>query len=154
MRGGMMIIAMGSDHAGFEMKEYLRKELAARGLDVVDCGTYSLESVDYPDYAAKVCEIVNTGGARFGILVCATGVGIAMSANKRRGIRCALCTNEFTALMSRQHNDANVLAIGGMVIGKLLALAIAETFLRDDFSGGERHVRRIAKMMALEGDVS
>ena len=145
-----MIIAMGSDHAGFEMKEYLRAELASRGLEIVDCGTYSPESVDYPDYAAKVCDMVNSGGARFGILVCATGVGIAISANKRHGIRCALCTNEFTALMARQHNDANVLAIGGMVIGKLLALAIAGKFLGEDFSGGERHVRRIAKMMAFE----
>lgn len=149
-----MIIAMGSDHAGFEMKEYLRGELTARDFEIIDCGTYSPESVDYPDYAAKVCDAVKSGSARFGILVCATGVGISMAANKRRGIRCALCTNEFTALMARRHNDANVLALGGMVIGKLLALAITETFLREDFSAGERHARRIAKMMALEKNES
>ncbi len=115
---------------------------------------FSPDSVDYPDYAAKVCDSVKSGESRFGILVCATGVGISMAANKRHGIRCALCTNEFTALMARRHNDANVLALGGMVIGKLLALAIAETFLREDFSDGERHVRRIKKMMDLEKNES
>jgi ribose 5-phosphate isomerase B len=145
-----MKIAMGSDHAGFELKAYLHGELGKKGFEIVDCGTFSTESVDYPDYAEKVCALVRSGEAELGILVCATGVGISIAANKRKGIRAALCANEFTAAMSRGHNDANVLALGGMVTGKLHALSIAETFLREPFSLGERHIRRIEKMMALE----
>jgi len=141
---------MGSDHAGFELKSFLRDELGKRGHEIIDCGTYSSESVDYPDYAEKVCVLVRSGEVELGILICATGVGISMAANKQRGIRAALCTNEFTAYMARQHNHANVLALGGMVTGKLLALSIAETFLREPFSLGERHIRRIEKMMAFE----
>jgi ribose 5-phosphate isomerase B len=145
-----MKIAMGSDHAGFELKSYLREELGKRGHEILDCGTHSSESADYPDYAEKVCALVRSGDVAFGILVCGTGVGISIAANKQKGIRAALCTNEFTAYMARQHNDANVLALGGMVTGKLLALSITETFLREEFSLGERHIRRIAKMMAFE----
>lgn len=145
-----MKIALGSDHAGFELKAYLLNELLKRGHEITDCGTYTSESVDFPDYAEKVCALVRSGDVVFGILVCGTGVGISMAANKQKGIRAALCTNEFTAYMARQHNDANVLALGGMVTGKLLALMITETFLREPFSRGERHIRRIAKMMAFE----
>lgn len=145
-----MKIAIGSDHAGFELKSFLREELGKRRHEIVDCGTFSAESVDYPDYAEKVCALVRSGEVELGILICATGVGISIAANKQKGIRAALCTNEFTAYMARQHNNANILALGGMVIGKLLALSIAETFLREKFSLGERHIRRIEKMMAFE----
>ena len=145
-----MKIAMGSDHAGFELKSFLREELGKRRHKIVDCGTFSAESVDYPDYAEKVCALVRSDEVELGILICATGVGISIAANKQKGIRAALCTNEFTAYMARQHNNANILALGGMVIGKLLALSIAETFLREKFSLGERHIRRIEKIMAFE----
>ena len=145
-----MKIAMGSDHAGFELKSFLRGELEKRGCEIIDCGTHTSESVDYPDYAEKVCALVRSGDAALGILVCATGVGISIAANKQKGIRAAPCSNEFTAYMARQHNDANVLALGGMVTGKLHALSIAETFIREPFSLGERHIRRIAKMTAFE----
>lgn len=144
-----MKIAMGSDHAGLELKIYLMEELKKRGFEITDCGTFTGDSTDYPDYAEKVCALVGAGETRLGILVCATGVGISIAANKMKGIRAALCTTEFTARMARQHNDANVLALGGMVTGKLLALSIAETFLREEFSRGERHIRRIEKMMTL-----
>jgi ribose 5-phosphate isomerase B len=144
-----MKIALGSDHAGLELKIYLQEELRKRGYEIADCGTFTPDSTDYPDYAEKVCALVNSGEAKAGILVCATGVGISIAANKVRGIRAALCTCEFTARMARRHNDANVLALGGMVTGKLLALSIVETFLTEEFSRGERHVRRIQKMMSL-----
>ncbi len=145
-----MNIAIGSDHAGFELKTFLLDELRKRGHEIDDCGAYADEPVDYPDYAEKVCAHVRAGKARFGILVCGTGVGVSIAANKQKGIRAALCSTEFTASMARRHNDANVLALGAMVTGKLLALSIAETFLREEFSHGERHVRRISKMMNFE----
>ncbi|MHB9029305.1 MAG: ribose 5-phosphate isomerase B [Candidatus Latescibacterota bacterium] len=145
-----MKIAMGSDHAGLELKTFLLDELRKRGYEITDCGAYTDESVDYPDFAEKVCSLIRSGEVRYGILVCATGIGISIAANKQKGIRAALCTTEFTAFMSRQHNDANVLALGGMVTGKLLALSITETFLREEFSLGERHIRRIDKMMNFE----
>ena len=145
-----MKIAIGSDHAGFEMKSHLVKELQSRGYDITDCGTNSSDSVDYPDYAGKVCELVTSKEVRFGIIICSTGIGISIAANKIDGIRAALCHTEFSARMARQHNDANVLALGGTVIGKNLALSIAETFLAETFSQGERHIRRINKIMSFE----
>jgi len=145
-----MKIAIGSDHAGFPMKEFLVSELAKSGVEVDDCGTDSLESVDYPDYAGAVCRKVTSGEVELGILVCSTGIGISIAANKIHGIRSALCHTEFSARMSRQHNNANVLALGGTVLGNNLALAIAETFLEEPFSKGERHQRRIVKTMAYE----
>ena len=145
-----MKIAIGSDHAGFEMKSHLVKELQNSGYDITDCGTNSTDSVDYPDYAGKVCELVTSKEVRFGIIVCSTGIGISIAANKIDGIRAALCHTEFSARMARQHNDANVLALGGTVIGKSLALSITETFLAGTFSQGERHIRRINKIMSFE----
>lgn len=145
-----MKIAIGSDHAGFEMKSYIVNELQNRGYDITDCGTHSSDSVDYPDYAGKVCELVISKEVRFGIIICSTGIGISMAANKIDGIRAALCHTEFSARMARLHNDANVLALGGAVIGKNLALAIAEIFLAGTFSQGERHIRRINKIMSFE----
>lgn len=148
--GGIMKLAMGSDHAGLELKTFLLDALRKNGHDIIDCGAFSPDSVDYPDFAGAVCDRVLSGEARLGILICATGVGISIAANKRKGIRAALCTSEFTARMSRQHNDANVLALGGMVVGKLLALAITETFLHEEFSRGDRHIRRIGKITSIE----
>ena len=145
-----MKVSIGSDHAGFQLKEYLRVELENRGYSMVDCGTDSETSVDYPDFARLVCEKVINGEVPFGIVICSTGIGVSIAANKMRGIRAALCHTEFSAYMARQHNDANVLALGGSVLGKGLALAIAETFLAEPFSREERHVRRVKKLTSLE----
>lgn len=145
-----MKIAIGSDHAGFEMKTYLAEQLAREGYDMADCGTYSGESVDYPDFAERACRMVQEGEARFAVLICGTGIGISIAANKMRGIRAALCHSGFDAQMARQHNNANVLAIGGGVTGKLLARAIAVTFLGESFSDAPRHQRRIDKIANLE----
>jgi ribose 5-phosphate isomerase B len=148
-----MKIALGADHAGLELKTYLKDELIKKDLRVIDCGTSTPDSVDYPDFAVKVCSLVLSKEAEFGILVCGTGIGISIAANKMKGIRAALCINEFMARMARQHNDANILALGGMVIGKPFGLSIAEAFLGEPFSGGERHMRRNRKTMALEEGV-
>jgi len=137
-----MKVAIGSDHAGFRLKQYLIRELTDRGHE---------ESVDYPDFAGEVCRLVTEGGAVLGIVVCSTGIGVSIAANKVRGIRAALCHTEFSAYMARQHNDANVLALGGNVLGDRLALEIATTFLAETFSEDERHIRRINKIARLEG---
>ena len=144
-----MKIAIGSDHAGVALKEELKAQLAPEGYTFVDLGTDSTASVDYPDFAAKVGAAVVTGEVDRGILVCGTGIGMSISANKIRGIRCALCFDQFTARMAREHNDANVLALGARVTGPGLALEIARTWLTTAFAGG-RHQRRVDKIMALE----
>ena len=140
-----MKIAMACDHGGFHLKEHIKKYLEDKGIEVVDHGTYSEDSVDYPDYAAKLCEDITSGasGAQKGILICGTGIGISITANKFKGIRAALCTDCFCAEATRLHNDANVLAMGGRVVGPGLAIKIVETFLNTPFSGEERHERRI-----------
>ena len=145
-----MKIAIGSDHAGYEMKSYLIDKLEKQGYDIVDCGTNSRDSVDYPDFAGAVCRLIVSKEVEYGILICSTGIGISIAANKIHGIRAALCHTEFSARMARQHNNANVLALGGTVFGKNLALSIAEVFLAEPFSRGERHIRRITKMMSFE----
>ena len=145
-----MKVAIGSDHAGFELKEYLFKELHKCGYEMIDCGTESSDSVDYPDFARKVCDLVLSSKVKFGIVMCGTGIGVSIAANKIHGIRAALCHTEFSARMARQHNNANVLALGGRVFGKDLALDIAKTFLTEDFSDLERHKKRIKKMMEFE----
>ena len=145
-----MKIAIGADHAGYDMKCFLIAELGKSGYDIVDCGTNSAESVDYPDFAGAVCRLVVSKEVQLGIVICSTGIGISIAANKIHGIRAALCHTEFSARMARQHNDANVLALGGTVLGKNLALSIAEVFLAEPFSQGERHVRRVKKMMSFE----
>lgn len=147
-----MKIAIGSDHAGFELKNYLQIELKKLGFDMINCGVDDCVSSDYPDYAKKICDKVINKEAVLGIAVCGTGVGISIAANKIRGIRAALCDTEYTAKMSRLHNDANVLALGGRVIGKGLALEIAKVFLNTAFSNEERHQRRINKTMNLEDE--
>ncbi len=145
-----MNVAIGSDHAGFRIKEVLIEELSGSGLQIMDCGTKNADSVDYPDFAGEVCRLVTAGTADLGIVICSTGIGVSIAANKMRGIRAALCHTEFSAAMARSHNDANVLAIGGNVVGDKLAVAIAKTFLAEPFSKGERHIRRIAKIRSLE----
>lgn len=145
-----MKVAIGSDHAGYELKMYLLQELRKLGYEMIDCGTNSEEAVDYPDFARKVCELVCISEARFGIVVCGTGIGISIASNKIKGIRAALCHNEFSTRLARQHNDANVLALGGRVIGKGLALEIAKLFLVMDFTDETRHRRRVDKIMKLE----
>lgn len=137
-----MKIALGSDHGGFALKREIADWLDQAGHVVVDMGNEGLESVDYPDYADKVCESVLSGDCARGILVCGTGIGMSMVANRHRGIRAALCHDAFTARMSREHNDANVLCLGGRVLGPALALDIVTVWLATAFEGG-RHQRRI-----------
>jgi len=135
-------IALGADHGGYELKEQVKKHLSDKGYEVIDFGTNSTESVDYPVYAKKVGEAVVAHNADFGIVICGTGIGISMAANKVKGIRAALCHNVFTARLTREHNDANVLAMGGRVLGTGLALEMVDVFLTTKFEGG-RHKRRV-----------
>ncbi len=140
------MIAIGCDHGGFELKGEILKHLEARGIEYKDFGTYDTASTDYPIYAKKVSAAVLSGECEKGILVCGTGIGISITANKIKGIRCALCTDCFMAQATREHNDANVLALGGRVVGAGLALKIVDTFLDTPFSNDERHIRRIEGM--------
>ncbi|MBR4703690.1 MAG: ribose 5-phosphate isomerase B [Oscillospiraceae bacterium] len=143
------MIALGSDHGGYALKEEIKKYLTEKGIPFIDFGTDSEESCDYPEFAEKVCRSVLAGESEKGILCCGTGIGMSMAANKIRGIRCALCSDGYSAEMTRRHNDANVLSLGGRVVGPGLALEIVEIFLRTPFEGG-RHARRVSKVMALE----
>jgi len=145
----MTVVALGADHAGFPLKEYLKTWLIGRGYDVVDLGTQSAESVDYPDFAVGVGSAVTAGKADRGILVCGTGIGMAMAANKLPGVRAATCSDAFTARMSREHNDANVLALGARITSREAAIEILELWLDTDFAGG-RHARRVDKIVALD----
>ena len=140
------MIAIGCDHGGFELKCAIIKHLEDRGLEYKDFGTYSEASVDYPEYGRAVGKAVASGECERGIVICGTGIGISISANKIPGVRAALCTDCFCAEATRQHNDANVLALGGRVVGQGLALKIVDTFLDTPFSNDERHIRRIAKI--------
>ena len=143
------MIAIGSDHGGFELKGHIVEHLKEKGIEVKDFGVYNEDSVDYPDCAKPVCTSVLDGECERGILVCGTGIGISMSANKIKGIRAALCQDYYTAKYTRLHNDANVLCMGGRVIGAGLACEITDVFLSTEFEGG-RHARRVDKIMALE----
>jgi ribose 5-phosphate isomerase B len=143
------MIALGADHAGWQLKEEIKAWLLERGAELLDFGTHSPDPVDYPDYAAQVAEAVAAGKATRGVLVCGTGIGMAMAANKVPGVRAAFCPDLFTARMSREHNDANVLALGGRLTGRELALEIVEMWLRAEFQGG-RHARRVGKLVEVE----
>jgi len=145
----MTVIAVGADHAGFPLKEELKVWLATRGHRVFDLGTHSTESVDYPDYAAAVAHAVVAGKAERGVLVCGSGIGMAMAANKVPGIRAAACGDPRAAELSREHNDANVLALAGRTTSRDHAIAILEVWLAAGFLGG-RHARRVEKLAALE----
>ena len=145
------MIAIGSDHAGFPLKEEIRKYLDEKGIAYKDFGTYSTDRADYPKYGAIVAHAVASGEYEKGILVCGTGIGISIAANKVKGIRCALCHDVFSAKATRAHNDTNMLAMGQRVIGEGLALEIVKAWLDGQYEGG-RHDQRIAKMMAYEGE--
>lgn len=138
------MIAIGSDHGGFELKKKLMEHLSERGLEYKDFGTYSSASCDYPVYAKAVANAVASGECDRGIIICGTGIGVSITANKVRGIRAALCGDCFSAEATRQHNDANVICMGARVVGEGLALKIADTFLDTPFSNDERHIRRIS----------
>lgn len=140
------MIAVGSDHGGFALKQAVIKHLSDRGLEYKDFGTYTQDSCDYPDFGRAVALAVASGECERGILVCGTGIGISIAANKVPGIRAALCGDCFSAEAARQHNDANILALGARVLGEGLALMIVDTFLDTPFSNDERHIRRIAKI--------
>ncbi len=145
-----MNITIGSDHGAVALKDAVKAVLAdIGGIEVSDVGTFGTDSVDYPDIAERVCADVTGGKADFGIVLCGTGLGISIAANKIHGIRCALCHDVFSAKKARQHNDANVLAMGGRVIGPGPAEEIVRAFLEAKFEGG-RHARRVGKIMALE----
>ena len=137
------MIAIGSDHGGYELKKEIMAHLDARGLEYKDFGTYSDASCDYPVYGKAVANAVASGECERGIIICGTGIGISITANKVHGIRAALCGDCFSAEATRQHNDANVLALGARVVGPGLALKIVDTFLDTPFSNSERHIRRI-----------
>ena len=142
-------IAIGSDHAGFGLKEDILGLLKGLNMDIVDCGTNSTESVDYPDFGARVSELVSSGEVQRGILICGTGLGMSMVANKYPNVRAALCNDLFSAKMSRLHNDANILVMGGRVIGKDLAAEILKVWLNTAFEG-ERHLKRLNKINKIE----
>lgn len=144
-----MNIYLGSDHGGFELKEALKPFLIEAGHHVMDQGTDSPASVDYPDYAKAVGEAVLADEGSLGIVICGTGIGISIAANKIKGIRAALCSEEFSARMARRHNNANVLALGGRTTGVELAKSIVEVFLSESFEG-DRHARRVQKICGLE----
>jgi len=140
------MIAIGSDHGGFALKAAIIKHLEAKGLEYQDYGTYSEASCDYPEFGKAVAEAVAAGECEKGILICGTGIGISITANKVKGIRAALCGDCFSAQATREHNDANILALGARVTGEGLALKIVDTFLETPFSNDPRHIRRIAKI--------
>lgn len=140
------MIAIGCDHGGYELKKEILQHLDKQGIEYVDFGTDSLEATDYPIYAKKVAKAILSGQCDKGILICGTGIGISITANKFKGIRAALCTDCFSAEATRLHNDANVLALGGRVVGAGVALKIVDTFLNTPFSGDERHIRRIEQI--------
>lgn len=146
----MFKIAMASDHGGFALKEILRVYLTEKGYEVEDFGCPSADSVDYPDTAFPAAEAVASGEADRGIVVCTTGIGVSICANKVRSIRCALCTDTESARMTREHNDTNVLALGAKNVTEALAKEIADVWLNTEFSGAERHARRIGKITQYE----
>ena len=144
-----MKITIGSDHAATALKEEVKKVLAEFDAEIKDVGTFGTDRVDYPDIAEKVCADVTSGAADRGIVLCGTGLGISIAANKIKGIRCALCGDVYSAKMSREHNNANVLAMGGRVLGFGLAGEIVRAWMTTNFAGG-RHQQRIDKITALE----
>ena len=141
-----MKISLGCDHGGYALKEHIRAYLESKGHEVVDCGTYSTDSCDYPIFGEAAARKVQSGECERGIVICTTGIGISIVANKVKGIRCALCHDCFSAKATRLHNNANILAMGGRVVGPGLAVKIVDTFLNTPFSEEERHIRRIKQI--------
>ena len=143
------MIALGSDHGGYDLKKKIMDHLSQRGIEYKDYGTYDTNSCDYPIYGRLAAEAVANGECEKGIVICTTGVGISIVANKVKGIRCALCSDVCSAELTRLHNDANVLALGAGIVGENLAIRIVDAFLDTKFSGEERHSRRISKIEQL-----
>ena len=140
------MVALASDHGGYDLKCQVIRRLEERGIEYRDFGCYGKESCDYPDFGKKAAEAVAGGECERGVVICTTGIGISIAANKVKGVRCALCADPYCAKMTRLHNDANMLALGGGILGTNLALEILDTFLDTPFSGEEKHLRRIRKM--------
>lgn len=138
------MIAVGSDHGGFDLKQKVIRHLEEKGIPCRDVGCMDKSSCDYPVFGRAAAEAVASGECEMGIVICTTGIGISISANKVKGIRCALCSDPFSARMTRLHNNANMLAMGAGIVGDLLAMEIVDTFLGTEFSGEERHSRRVA----------
>ena len=145
-----MKISIGCDHGALALKNKLVAHLQEKGHEVTDFGTYTLDSCDYPDYATQAALAVAEGKCQRGIVLCTTGIGVSIVANKIKGIRCALLSDVMSARLTREHNDTNMMAMGAGVVGEMLALEIVDTWLETEFSQGPRHQRRIDKVMALE----
>lgn len=145
------MVAIGCDHGGYELKKEIIAHLTKNGVEIKDFGTYDGNSVDYPDIAKLVCKSILSGECENGILVCGTGIGISIAANKHKGIRAAVCSDEFSAKFTRLHNDANVLCLGGRVVGPGLACELVDIFLSTGFEGG-RHALRVDKITAIENE--
>ena len=145
-----MKIAIGCDHGALDLKNALVAHLKDKGYEVSDFGTYTAASCDYPEFAAAAAKAVACGECDKGIVLCTTGIGVSITANKVKGIRCALLSDLMSARLTREHNDTNMMALGAGVVGQMLALQIADTWLETEFSGDERHQRRINKLMAVE----
>ena len=146
-----MKIAIGCDHGALALKNTVKAHLEKKGYEVCDYGTYTLDSCDYPDFAEKAAKAVASGECEKGIVMCTTGIGISIAANKVKGIRCALLHDTWSAKMTREHNDTNMMAMGAAIVGEMLALQIVDTWLGTEFSAEAKHQRRIDKTMALEG---
>jgi ribose 5-phosphate isomerase B len=145
-----MKIAIACDHGALELKNAVKEHLLETGYEVADFGTHTLDSCDYPDYVAPAAKAVAAGECDRGIVLCSTGIGVSIAANKVDGIRCALLSDLMSTKLTREHNDTNMMAMGAFIVGKALALQIVDTWLTTEFSQGERHARRIAKLTALE----
>ena len=146
-----MKIAIACDHGALDLKLTVKKHLLDKGYEVCDFGTDTLDSCDYPDFVAPAAKAVAAGECEKGIVLCSTGIGVSIAANKVRGIRCALLSDLMSAKLTREHNDTNMMAMGAFIVGEKLALEIVDTWLTTEFSQGERHQRRINKITALEG---
>ena len=146
-----MKIAIGCDHGALALKNAVKAHLEKKGYEVCDYGTYTLDSCDYPDFAEKAAKAVASGECEKGIVLCTTGIGISIAANKVKGIRCALLADTWSAKMTREHNDTNMMAMGAAIVGEMLAMQIVDTWLGTAFSEEAKHQRRIDKVMALEG---
>ena len=146
-----MKIAIGCDHGALALKNTVKAHLEKQGYEVCDYGTYTLDSCDYPDFAEKAAKAVASGECEKGIVLCTTGIGISIAANKVKGIRCALLADIWSAKMTREHNDTNMMAMGAAIVGEMLGLQIVDTWLGTEFSNEAKHQRRIDKTMALEG---
>lgn len=145
-------LAVGCDHGGYELKKEILAYLDKAGIPYEDFGCHSTESVNYPVYASAVCKAIQSGACTRGILVCGTGIGMSMAANKHKGIRAACCSDTFSARMTRMHNDANVLCLGGRVVGAGLALDMVKLFIETEFEGGGRHTERVAMLTDIENN--